>query len=162
MPSTQTHLLVLVPLLVFLLAGACCFPVGRKRWTAVFELLILLSIVVGRWPAIFAGRLNNPDESQIIAGAANNQLSEPHDGQLLHRMGVLYAPDYVINSGGLIHASGKYYGASDKIISEKIDHIYDALLTIFQRSQQSQCATSDIADQLAEELLTQDPEPWKK
>jgi hypothetical protein len=70
MLSSQTHLLILAPLLLFLLAGALCFPAGRKRWNAVFEMLVLLSVVAGRWPAIFAGRLNNPDESQIIAGAA--------------------------------------------------------------------------------------------
>jgi leucine dehydrogenase len=117
-------------------------------------------------PCALGGILNHLNiahiDTAIIAGAANNQLKEAHDGKLLHRMDILYAPDYVINSGGLIHASGKYYGASDKLINEKIDHIYDALLTIFQRSQQSNIATSEIADQLAIEMIEQEPEPWKK
>jgi leucine dehydrogenase len=46
----------------------------------------------------------------IIAGSANNQLAEVSDGHLLHRLGILYAPDYVANAGGVIQASAKYYG----------------------------------------------------
>jgi leucine dehydrogenase len=117
-------------------------------------------------PCALGGVLNHETvaqiDAQIIAGAANNQLGEPHDGQLLHRMNILYAPDYVINSGGLIHASGKYYGVSDDMINKKIDQIYHSMFTIFQRSQQLQKATSDVADQLAIEMLELEPEPWKK
>lgn len=98
--------------------------------------------------------------SPIIAGAANNQLAEENDGRLLHRLGILYAPDYVINAGGVIQASGKYYGASDKQIEKKVDGIYDTLMTIFTRATQQHKPTSGIADQLALEILERPPTPW--
>ena len=98
----------------------------------------------------------------IIAGSANNQLSDTHAGHLLHRLGILYAPDYVINAGGLIQASGRYYQASDEEIMQKIDQIYDTAFTIYQRSLELKKATSDIADELALEMLAQEPLPWKK
>jgi leucine dehydrogenase len=96
----------------------------------------------------------------IVAGSANNQLAEENDGYLLHRLGILYAPDYVINSGGLIHASGKYYGASDKKIEKKADGIYDTLMTIFERAAQQHKPTNMIADALALEMLERTPVPW--
>jgi leucine dehydrogenase len=98
--------------------------------------------------------------SPIIAGAANNQLGDAHDGHLLHRLGILYTPDYVINAGGLIHASGKYHNATDQQIEKKVDTIYDTLMTIFDRSQTQNKATSDVADALALEIMEKPSTPW--
>jgi leucine dehydrogenase len=116
-------------------------------------------------PCALGGTLNHHTISQIhspiIAGSANNQLAEPHDGHLLHRLGILYAPDYVINAGGLIHASGKYSAIPDNLIEKKIDGIYDTLMTIFERSHHYRKATSDIADALALEILERTPTPWQ-
>jgi len=99
-------------------------------------------------------------QAPIVAGCANNQLADPYDGRLLHRLKILYAPDYVINAGGVIQASGKYYQADTKSIEKKVDGIYDTLTTIFQKSQEQHRATSDIADELAEEMLEKPPIPW--
>jgi hypothetical protein len=69
MQPAHVHLLFVVPILIALVV--CCFlPEGRRRWSILFQFLVVIAVVVGRWPVIFAGRLGNPDESQIIAGAA--------------------------------------------------------------------------------------------
>ena len=116
-------------------------------------------------PCALGGILNDQTISElgspIIAGAANNQLLQPSDGNLLNRMGILYAPDYVINAGGVIQASGKYHGAADHQIEKKVDHIYNTLMKIFKRSTEQQQATSDIADSLAMEMLEKDSAEWQ-
>jgi leucine dehydrogenase len=95
-------------------------------------------------------------QSPIIVGSANNQLAHASDGHLLHRLGILYAPDYVTNAGGVIQASAKYYGDSEEQLMKKVDGIYDTLTTIFDRSAKTHKSTSDIADDLAVEILDND------
>lgn len=95
----------------------------------------------------------NQLQTSIIAGAANNQLAHTYHGQQLHDKGILYAPDYVINSGGVIFASGKYLNTSDAIVQQQIDHIQTVLFDIFTRSAQENRPTSIIADTMAQEKL---------
>lgn len=90
-------------------------------------------------------------KASIIAGAANNQLADPADCDSLLSKGILYAPDYVINAAGLIHASTKYNHHSDDTAKEKILAIYDTLYAIFERAQFEQKTTCEIADTMAEE-----------
>lgn len=91
--------------------------------------------------------------THIIAGSANNQLALAEHGRLLHSKGILYAPDYVINAGGLVHAYAQYAHISDNEINYKIEQIYDTLWMIFERSQYDNKATSDIADDIAASRL---------
>ena len=111
-------------------------------------------------PCALGGILNHQTishiHSPIIAGSANNQLAEINDGHLLHRLGILYAPDFVANAGGVIQASAKYYGETEDQLMKKIDHIYDTCMTIFDRSIKNHKSTSDIADELALEILSHD------
>lgn len=92
-------------------------------------------------------------QTQIIAGSANNQLKNNYHGNILHEKGILYAPDYVINAGGIIFACGKYYQTSEEIINQKIDTINGSLEKIYTRSAQQNIPTSHIADIIAEEIL---------
>lgn len=92
-------------------------------------------------------------KAKIIAGAANNQLGEAKDGQRLCERGILYAPDYVINSGGLIHALAEYQKSSEKETLARIDHIYDVMLNLFERAHHEQKTTNEIADVIAAERL---------
>jgi len=92
-------------------------------------------------------------QTKIVAGAANNQLAHTQHGQQLHDKGILYAPDYVINAGGLIYAANHYMHGSLATIKEKLVHIHDSLLVIFERSKQDNMPTSEIADKLAQEKL---------
>ncbi|MCX7091444.1 MAG: amino acid dehydrogenase [Legionellales bacterium] len=92
-------------------------------------------------------------QTKIIAGAANNQLAHRNHGQLLHDRGILYAPDYVINAGGVIFACGKYFHSSPIETEQNLNRIGKSLTEIFTRSQLENKPTSDIADKIAEELL---------
>jgi leucine dehydrogenase len=90
----------------------------------------------------------------IVAGAANNQLgrSRAH-GLALHQRGILYAPDYVINGGGLINVYGELHGWSLEQSKEKAADIYDTLLHIFELAESEELPTGDAADRIAEERL---------
>jgi len=89
----------------------------------------------------------------IVAGSANVQLIRPDLGQQLHNKGILYAPDYVINSGGLIYASLTHHGQSDQDVSTRIAQIHQTLSHIFIESERQQLATSEIADNMARDIL---------
>ena len=94
-------------------------------------------------------------QASIIAGAANNQLATVADGARLHTSGVLYAPDYVINAGGIISDGREYLGgASVASIEAEIKKIPERLTEIFARSRAENRPTSDIADELARRLIT--------
>lgn len=95
-------------------------------------------------------------QATIIAGAANNQLATVADGVRLHTAGVLYAPDYVINAGGIISVGREYLGgASAASIEAEIKKIPERLTQIFERSRVENRPTSDIADEMAKRLITQ-------
>jgi leucine dehydrogenase len=68
----------------------------------------------------------------IIAGAANNQLAEDRHGDILHERGIVYAPDYVINAGGLINVGAEVYGYTLEWAREKASQIYDTITGILE------------------------------
>jgi leucine dehydrogenase len=88
---------------------------------------------------------------KIIAGAANNQLAKEEFGQLLVEKEILYAPDYVINAGGIIDIYHQSVSSSDKELREHIEKISETLFEIYQRAQSQEIATNIIANQIAEE-----------
>ncbi len=92
----------------------------------------------------------------IIAGAANNVLEnyEKH-GNILFRKNILYAPDYVINAGGVINIYNEL-GEYNKIdVFKQVEKIYDNLLNIFVESEQQNIATNIISDLLAEKIINE-------
>ena len=95
----------------------------------------------------------NQLQTNIIAGAANNQLGHSYHGQKLHEKGILYATDYVINAGGLIFAASKYLHTPEQQVKEQIDGIRTSLLQIFTRSAEDNRPASEIADTIAQEKL---------
>jgi len=95
-------------------------------------------------------------QTSIVAGAANNQLATAADGARLHAAGILYAPDYVINAGGIISVGREYLGgATVESINAEIHRIPERLTEIFTRSHISNRPTSDIADEMARQLLAE-------
>lgn len=94
----------------------------------------------------------------IVAGSANNQLAEERLGAELAARGILYAPDYVINAGGIIDIA---YGAHMPVPYDKatvrlhIERIHGTLMEIFRRAESERAATNVIADQIAEERLAE-------
>jgi leucine dehydrogenase len=94
-------------------------------------------------------------KAKIIAGAANNQLAEAKHGQSVKDLGILYAPDYVINAGGLINVYNETPDYDPAVVNEQVEGIYDTLLEIFQRADKDNKPTSVIADTMAEERFKQ-------
>ncbi len=92
---------------------------------------------------------------KIVAGAANNQLAEDKHGDLLQQLNICYAPDYVINAGGLIYVAGQYTRMTESESKEKVNEIYHSLMTIFERSVKESRPTHTIADKIVEEKLAQ-------
>ena len=92
---------------------------------------------------------------KAIAGSANNQLKDEADGVKLHTQGILYAPDYVINAGGIINVSCEFnpQGYSPTLALGKTARIYDTLMTIFERSRLENKPPSMIANGIAENHL---------
>lgn len=90
-----------------------------------------------------------------IAGSANNQLEAPGMGLQLKQRNILYAPDYVINAGGLMFVAMRYQQLTDVAISKKIADIFDTLSDIYLDAKQDNRVISDIADQRALEIIQQ-------
>jgi leucine dehydrogenase len=89
----------------------------------------------------------------VIAGAANNQLAMGEDGEALRAAGILYAPDYVINAGGIISVAREYYGGTEAQVLEDIQGIPARLTEIFERARREGRTTNEVADQIARERL---------
>ena len=87
---------------------------------------------------------------EIIVGGANNQLLEPRHGDELHRLGLLYAPDYAANAGGMINGCRELLGWEASQSAAKVDEIYDTLLDIFRMADVEGIPTYKAADRLAE------------
>ncbi len=94
-----------------------------------------------------------PLRAKIVAGAANNQLAEPRHGDDLHARGILYAPDYAINAGGLINVAQEAKGYDPKVAREKTMKIYDTIWDICDRSKKLGAPTHKVADIMVEEKL---------
>ncbi|HEY0253867.1 MAG TPA: Glu/Leu/Phe/Val dehydrogenase dimerization domain-containing protein [Kofleriaceae bacterium] len=92
-------------------------------------------------------------KAQIVAGAANNQLLDTRHGDDLHARGILYAPDYAINAGGLVNVAQEVKGYDAKVAREKTLKIYDTMWDIFDRSKKLNAPTYKVADLMAEEKL---------
>ena len=93
-------------------------------------------------------------QCKIIAGAANNILKEDHLGAVLHRRGILYAPDYVINAGGIIFVEySRQGGKTHDEIKEIISRIEGRLTGLFKRSREESLLPQQVADLIAEENM---------
>ena len=109
-------------------------------------------------PCALGGVLNDQTIPQLkaalVVGGANNQLLEPRHGDLVERRGIIYAPDYAANAGGVINGCCREmlgWGIPETLA--KTDAIYDTLLKIFTLAEQERIPTYQAADRLAEERL---------
>ena len=90
---------------------------------------------------------------RIVAGAANNQLKLPRHGDDLFQRGILYAPDYAINAGGLINVASEHSGYDEVAARAGTMRIYDTILEIAERSKKMHLPTYRVADAIVEERL---------
>ena len=109
-------------------------------------------------PCALGGVINEASiprmKAVVVAGVANNQLAHDRDGDALHERGILFAPDYVANAGGMLNASGDILGSYDESsVLDRIDRIYDRLLEIFARSQARNVAPHRVAFELARKKI---------
>jgi len=107
-------------------------------------------------PCALGGVLNDETipklKAELVVGAANNQLLEPRHGDLLEQRGILYAPDYAANAGGIINGGCReILGWDVPRTLAKVDAIYDTLLRIFETAKRKGIPTYQTADRLAEE-----------
>jgi len=93
-------------------------------------------------------------KAKVIAGAANNQLSTLADGARLAARKILYAPDYVINAGGIISVSHEYYGeSSEDQVRSDVEKIPHRLQSIFTESSETGRPTNELADEYARRMI---------
>ncbi|WP_417672192.1 Glu/Leu/Phe/Val dehydrogenase dimerization domain-containing protein [Roseibium sp.] len=108
-------------------------------------------------PCALGGIVNNRTIPQIgakvVAGAANNQLLSAEDGIALRSRGILYAPDYVINAGGVISIALATPGGNVDVVRDKTRAIGETLADIFSRADRGNKTPEQIADEMAEERL---------
>lgn len=95
-------------------------------------------------------------KAKVVAGAANNQLATEMDGERLAKRGILYAPDYVINAGGVISVAREYLGqSSENQVRVEVARIPGRLQQIFEDSRQHDQPTNVIADELAQRIVSE-------
>ena len=109
-------------------------------------------------PCALGGVINSDTIPQlkcrVVAGGANNQLLYESDGEELHRLGILYGPDYILNSGGIINAEaeiGREYNPDRA--REKTEHIFEIMEKVIAISKREEIPTAKAADRLAEDRL---------
>lgn len=92
-------------------------------------------------------------KAKVIAGSANNQLQDSRHGDYLHELGIVYAPDYVINAGGVINVADELYGYNRERAMKRVEGIYDSIEKIFEISKRDGIPTYLAANRLAEERI---------
>jgi leucine dehydrogenase len=109
-------------------------------------------------PCALGGAINDKTVGQlkckIIGGAANNQLATREMGEVLKQKGIFYAPDYAINSGGLINVAQEYKGYDAAASTAKVMQVHDTIAEIARRAQRTGESPAVIADKMVEEILT--------
>ena len=110
-------------------------------------------------PCALGGILNDTTipklKVRIVAGGANNQLLAERHGYELLKRGILYAPDYVANAGGVINVYGEVAGWDAQKALDKADDIYDTVLKVFELAEQMDVPKDEAADLLAERRLAE-------
>lgn len=92
-------------------------------------------------------------KAKVVAGAANNQLKEPRHGDALYERGIVYAPDYVINAGGVINIADELNGYNKERALKQVSKIYDNITRVLDISRQKGIPPHAAADHLAEERI---------
>jgi len=98
---------------------------------------------------------------EIVSGGANNQLLEERHGDKLEEMGMIYAPDYVANAGGVINVFGEVAGWDSERSLRKADEIYDTVLSVYEIAKAEGIPSYKAADRLAERRLKSVEKKWK-
>jgi len=126
------------------------------RTVAASEILAVAADVVSPCAlgAILDERSIAALQTPIVAGGANNQLATPEDGDRLHARGILYAPDYVINAGGIINVAIEYLGLGDRAeVEARVARIPERLDQVWDESAATRDPAATVADRIARRLI---------
>ncbi|WP_144510226.1 Glu/Leu/Phe/Val dehydrogenase [Bacillus sp. FJAT-22090] len=108
-------------------------------------------------PCAFGGIINDSTiplfKVKAIVGSANNQLLEDRHGRMLRDKGILYAPDYIVNSGGLIQVADELYGINHARVLAKTKHIYDSILEVYKEAASTDMTTEESANAMCEKRI---------
>lgn len=108
-------------------------------------------------PCALGGILNDLTiprlRARIVCGAANNQLAEDRHGEALRRRGILYAPDYLVNAGGIINVCAEYLGESTSQVQRRIAMIAPRLEEIVRSAEEQGLSTNLVADDRARKAI---------
>ncbi len=115
-------------------------------------------------PCALGGVLNATSipelKASVIAGAANNQLATDDDGRRLLERGIVYAPDYAINAGGIIAVAAEHAGETDSAaVQARIGRIYSRTMAILERARAEGRPPNEVADIMARERMQLAPQP---
>lgn len=108
-------------------------------------------------PCALGGILNRESiaklKAGLVCGGANNQLRSREDGERLAERGILYAPDYVVNAGGVINVAAEYLGWSNGDVACRVDRIAERLTEVFDIAARGGLTSNVAADQLAQQMI---------
>ncbi len=108
-------------------------------------------------PCALGGTLNEATiaglNCRAVVGSANNQLATPDDGRRLADRGIVYAPDFVVNSGGVINIAQELAGYDREQAYANVQGIYDTTLRVLHASEQQGMTTNGVAEAMAEERI---------
>jgi leucine dehydrogenase len=108
-------------------------------------------------PCALGGAINDDTitelKCKVVAGSANNQLARVEHGEKLRGMGIVYAPDFVINSGGLINVEDELRGYDSERAMKRVEGIYKQLQVIFTMAREKEISTARAAEDYAEERI---------
>ncbi|MGY4395419.1 leucine dehydrogenase [Sphingomonas sp. UYAg733] len=92
-------------------------------------------------------------QAKVVCGAANNQLATPADGLALAMRGIMYAPDYVVNAGGIINVAAEYLGWTESEAAARVSRVAGRLVEVLDLADTDGCTTSEAADALARAVI---------
>ena len=135
-------------------AAALANELGAKL-VGIDEILSVDADVLA--PCALGGILNAETipslRARLVCGGANNQLAAESDGAALLARGILYAPDYVVNAGGIINVSAEYLGETSRQVGDRVDRIAGRLLDILRRAAEEQLPPGLVADRMAQDMI---------
>ena len=108
-------------------------------------------------PCAMGGIINDDTIPQLqvkaVVGSANNQLKEEQHGHILQEKGILYAPDYIVNAGGLIQVADELYSPNKERVLKKTKAIYNSLLNIYRQAESEGITTVEAANKFCENRI---------
>jgi leucine dehydrogenase len=92
-------------------------------------------------------------KARLVCGGANNQLETDRDGEALLKRGIVYAPDYLVNAGGIINVAAEYLGETTEQVRERVEQIADRLTAVLVSADRERKPTDMVANDRAEQII---------